>query len=176
MNSFSLNILLSIAHDFGASRLQEFPMSVEIIQRPAFLVVGMGIRTKPQSPEIPALWPKFVARLHEIEGRTEPRVTYGVMRHEPPDTLFYIAGTAVPAGTRAPAGMEIHEVPAASYARFQYPLSRIGEGFGEIFSRLLPSSGYAQAPGFSLERYGESFDPEDRNSMVEILIPVRPRD
>jgi AraC family transcriptional regulator len=173
MDGFSLNVRLSPAHDIGAPRLQEFPMTIEIVQRPAFHVVGMSIRTKPQSPEIPALWPKFVARTQEIEGRTEPRVTYGVMRHEPPDTLLYIAGAAVPAGTRAPVGMEIHEVAAGSYARFQYPLSRIGEGFGEIFSRLLPSSGYVQAPGFSLERYGESFDPQDRESMVEILIPVR---
>jgi AraC family transcriptional regulator len=151
-------------------------MSVEIVQRSVFHVVGMSIRTQPQSPEIPALWPKFVARMQEIEGRTEPKVAYGVMRHEPPSTLLYIAGVAVPAGTRAPAGMEIYEVAAGSYAQFRYPLSRIGEGFGEIFSRLLPSSGYVQAPGFQLERYGESFDPQDRNSMVEILIPVRPRD
>ena len=71
--------------------------------------------------------------------------------------------------------MESREVAAGSYARFQYPLSRLGEGFGEIFNRLLPSSGYVQAPGFMLERYDESFNPADANSLVEILIPVRPR-
>lgn len=150
-------------------------MTIEIVQRPAFHLAGMSIRTKPQSPAIPALWQKFVPRLPEIEGRTEPKLTYGVMRHEPPDALLYVAGVAVPAGARAPAGMEVREVAAGNYARFRYPLGRLGEGFGEIFNRLLPTSGYVQAPGFLLERYDESFDPNDANSMVEILIPVRQR-
>jgi AraC family transcriptional regulator len=150
-------------------------MTLEIVQRPAFTVTGMSILTKPMSPEIPALWPKFVARENEIEGRAEPDVTYGVMRHQPPDALFYMAAVQVPAGMRAPAGMECHEVAAGSYARFRYPLARLGEGFGEIFSRLLPSSGYVQAPGFLLERYDESFDPGNAHSRVEILVPVRPR-
>jgi AraC family transcriptional regulator len=150
-------------------------MSIEIVQRPAFNVTGMSILTKPMSPDIPALWPKFVAREAEIEGRTEPQVAYGVMRHEPPDALFYMAGVAVTEASRAPAGMVSREVAAGSYARFQYPLSRLGEGFGEIFNRLLPSSGFVQARGFLLERYDESFNPADANSLVEILIPVRPR-
>jgi AraC family transcriptional regulator len=148
-------------------------MTIEIVQRPAFNVIGMGILTKPMSPEIPALWPKFVARESEVEGRTEPNATYGVMRPEPPDALFYMAAVAVPAGARVPAGMQSREVAAGSYARFRYPLARLAEGFGEIFERLLPSSGYVQVPGFLLERYDEAFDPGDRNSLVEILIPVR---
>lgn len=149
-------------------------MAIEIVQRPGFIAVGMSIRTKPLSAEIPALWPKFVARLAEIRGRTEPEVTYGVMRHDPPDALFYMAAVAVAAAAGIPRGMESHEVPAGTFARFRYPLARLGEGFGEIFDQLLPSSGYTQAPGFLLERYGESFDPGDANSLVEILIPVRP--
>lgn len=148
-------------------------MSIEIVQRPGFHATGMSILTQPMAPEIPALWPKFVAREAEIEGKTEPAVTYGVMRHEPPGSLLYIAAVAVSAGARPPAGMERHEVAAGSYARFKYPLARLGEGFGEIFDRLLPKSGYVQAPGFLLERYDESFDPKDRNSLVEVLIPVR---
>ena len=148
-------------------------MSLEIVHRPAFTVTGMSIRTKPLSPDIPALWPKFVAREAEIERKLEPAVTYGVMRHEWPDALFYMASVAVPSGASAPAGMESRDVAAGSYARFQYPLARLGEGFGEIFNRRLPSSRYEQAPGYLLERYDESFDPGNRNSIVEIFIPVR---
>jgi AraC family transcriptional regulator len=150
-------------------------MNIKIVQRPAFHVAGMAIRTKPMSPDIPALWPKFVARFPEIQGRTEPDVTYGVMRHEPPDALFYMAGVGVPGETRAPPGMEVCEVEAGSFARFEYPIARLGEGFAEIFDRLLPASGYVQRPGYLLERYGEAFDPHDVNSVVEILIPVRSR-
>jgi AraC family transcriptional regulator len=151
----------------------EVHMTLEIVQRPAFHVAGMSLKTKPMSPEIPALWPKFMARESEIKNRVEPHATYGAMRHEPPDTLLYIACVAVPAGSRAPAGMETYEIAAGNYARFQYPLSRLGEGFGEIFNRLLPASDYVQVPGFLLERYGEAFNPGDPNSLVEILIPVR---
>ena len=150
-------------------------MTLEIVQRPDSHFAGMSILTKPMSPEIPALWPKFVARLPEIQGRVEPKATYGVMRHEPPDALLYMAAVAVRATARAPAGMAILEFAAGAYARFEYPLSRLGEGFGEIFNRLLPASNYLQAPGCLLERYGESFDPQDVSSTVEILIPVRSR-
>ncbi len=148
-------------------------MTPEIIERPAFSVTGITILTKPLSPEIPALWPKFVARESEIEEKTEPSATYGVMRHEPPDSLLYMAGVAVSPDSRRPSGMVTCDVPAGSYARFRYPLARLGQGFCEIFDRLLPSSGYVQAPGFMLERYGETFDPQDPESLVEILIPVR---
>jgi AraC family transcriptional regulator len=147
-------------------------MTIEIVQRPAFHVTGMSLMTKPMSPDIPALWPKFIARVAQIEDGLEAKVTYGVMRHEPPDKLLYVACVAVPQGSRAPAGMETYGIAAGSYARFQYPLSRLGEGFAEIFNQLLPKSGYAQAPGFLLERYDQSFDPGNPNSLVEILIPV----
>lgn len=150
-------------------------MSLDIVQRPVLHVTGMSIRTQPMSPDIPALWPRFAAREAEIAGNVEPAVTYGVMRHEWPETLFYMAAVAVAAGAAAPAGMETREVAAGSFARFAYPLAQLGEGFGEIFNRLLPSSNYEQAPGYLLERYGAAFDPGDRNSLVEILIPVRPR-
>jgi AraC family transcriptional regulator len=150
-------------------------MTLEIVQRAALNVTGMSIRTKPMSPDIPALWPKFVAREVEIEGKLESPVTYGVMRHEWPDTLFYMAAVPVPAGAPVPAGMESREFAAGSFARFRYSFGRLGEGFGEIFNRLLPFSGYEQAPGYLLERYDESFDPRDKNSVVEILVPIRPR-
>ncbi len=150
-------------------------MPIEIIERPAFLVVGLSILTKPMSPQIPALWLRFVARSPEIQGQTELAVSYGIMRQESQDTLLYIAGAAVSPRSVAPVGMEIREVAAGSYARFSYPFGRLGEGFGEIFNRLLPASEYSQAPGFLLERYGKSFDPNNANSIVEILIPVRPR-
>jgi AraC family transcriptional regulator len=150
-------------------------MAIEILQRSAFSIVGMSLRTRPMSPDIPALWPKFVAREDEIEGKTETNVTYGAMLHEPPDSLLYIAAVAVDPGTPAPAGLENRDIPAGTYARFQYPLGRLGEGFAEIFNRLLPSLRYVQAPGFMLERYDEKFCPDNPESLVEIFIPVRAR-
>ena len=148
---------------------------LKTLERPAITVVGFAIRTRPMSPDIPALWPKFVARIDEIENLSEPRVSYGVMRHGSGDMedLHYMAAVAVSNASRIPPGMESLAIPAGTYASFRYPLSGLARGFGEIFGRLLPSSGYVQAPGPYFERYDEAFDPGNPNSEVEIQIPVR---
>jgi len=44
-------------------------MTMKTVDRNALHVVGMTIQTRPLSPEIPALWPKFVARIGEIQGQ-----------------------------------------------------------------------------------------------------------
>lgn len=38
----------------------------QLITRPAFTVVGLLLHTPPMSPEIPALWDKFMPRMGEI--------------------------------------------------------------------------------------------------------------
>lgn len=154
-------------------------MTLRIVERPAQIVVGLQIRTTPMSPEIPALWPKFVPRMDEIGNISEPRVSYGVMRNEaaPAMVLHYMAAVPVSAGGIVPAGMEILELPAGRYAMFSYPLSGLSQGFREIFERLLPSSDHLQIPGQPyFERYGASFDPGNPGSAVEIYLPVRRRD
>jgi AraC family transcriptional regulator len=148
-------------------------MTIKTIERPALTVVCMTIRTKPMSPEIPALWPRFVARIDEITNSAEPRVSYGVMRSEG-DALLYTAAVSVSAANGAPQGMESLVIPAGTYASFRYPLSGLGTGFGDIFNKLLPSSGFVAIAGAPLfERYDEAFDPGNPASTVEICIPVR---
>lgn len=149
-------------------------MSVKTVQRPARTVVGLQIRTKPMSPEIPALWPKFMARVEEITNRTKPYETYGVMRYDA-GTLDYAAAVAVESAGRVPDGMVAIELPAATYAVFSYPLSGLGKGFAEINDRLLPASPYQPVQGYFFEHYDESFDPTNPHSAVGIFIPVRPK-
>ena len=151
-------------------------MSLKIIARAAFTVVGMELVTTPKSPAIPALWPKFVARIDEIGGVREPKVSYGVMLHgESMDVLHYLAAVSVAKPVRVPQGMTMLALPAGTYASFSYPISKLASGFGEIFSRLLPSSDYRQALGPFFERYDEAFDPGNPNSAVEICLPVKSR-
>ena len=66
---------------------------INVLERPALTVVGLAIQTQPMSAEIPALWPKFVARIGEIPAATEPRVSYGVMQYRQgaPAPVFYMA-------------------------------------------------------------------------------------
>lgn len=150
-------------------------MTIQTIERTALTVVGLAIETRPMSPEIPALWPRFMARIDEIENTLEPRVSYGVMRYEPGATpvLHYLAAVSVAKTGRVPQGMTSLTLLAGTYARFAYPFDRLGEGFGEIFDRLLPSSPFVQAEGHFFERYNEAFDPDNPGSVVEIYIPVR---
>jgi AraC family transcriptional regulator len=150
---------------------------INVFERPAFTVIGLAIHTQPRSAEIPALWPKFVARIAEIPDLAETRVTYGVMQFNEGAAapLFYMAAVPVSSGDRIPSGMESLVLAAGTYAVFRYPLSRLGEGFGEIFHRLLPSSDYQQAAGPYFERYDAAFDPDNSASMVEIHLPVRER-
>jgi AraC family transcriptional regulator len=150
-------------------------MSLQIIERPAITVVGLHIVTKPMSPEIPALWPKFVARIDEIANAAEPNVTYGMMWHALGSMveLHYLAAVSVSGPGAVPAGMTRLDVPAGTYASARYPFSGLFKGFGEVFENLLPASGYTQVPGPYFERYDEKFDPRNPSSLVEICLPVR---
>ncbi len=60
------------------------------------------------------------------------------MRHEWPDTLFYMAAVEDPADAPMPAGMESREVAAVSFARFRYSFARLGEVFGEYSIACCP--------------------------------------
>jgi AraC family transcriptional regulator len=149
-------------------------MTLKTVERPVQTVVGLQIRTRPMSPDIPALWPKFVPRIDEIANPAEPNVSYGVMRNDGP-TLEYAATVSVTSASRIPAGMVSIVLPAGTYAFFSYPLSGLGKGFGEIHNQLIPASRFEQGDGPFFERYDEKFDPRNPQSAVEIWIPVRPR-
>lgn len=153
-------------------------MKLTLVDRPAVIVVGLQIRTLPMSPDIPALWPRFVARIPEIAHPAEARVTYGVMRQAAGgmNAFDYLAAVSVAAPGPVPAGMTQLALPAGLYAFFSYPLSGLGAGFGEIFERLLPQSGFVQRLGPFFERYNEDFCPDRPESAVEIYLPVAPKD
>ena len=152
-------------------------MTLKIIERPALTVVGLQIDTRPMSSEIPALWPKFVARSDEVQNAREPKVSYVVMWNGVSmDVLHYLAAVSVAKPARVPKGMTMLTLPAGSYASFSYPISGLAKGFGEIFGRLLPESDYTQAPGPFFERYDETFDPGNPDSLVEICLPVKKKD
>jgi AraC family transcriptional regulator len=153
------------------------PMSLHIVERPAMTVVGLQIRTAPMSPDIPALWPRFMARLSEIAQPAEPGATYGVMQdlRGGKVAMDYMAAVAVKSPCDIPDGMTSLDLPAGTYARFSYPFSGLAAGFGEIFERLMPASDWVQRTGPYFERYGEDFCPDEPASPVEIWLPVKPK-
>lgn len=153
-------------------------MEPKIVHRDPHVVIGMQILTKPMSPEIPELWPRFVNRIPEISPILEPRVSYGVMEMVSGDAggLSYLAGVSVAdSAAPVPEGMTAVNLPGGQYAVFQFPLSEVGSAFDFIFSAWLPRSGFTQAKSPIFERYGEDFDPTDPSSRMEAHIPIRPR-
>jgi len=149
-------------------------MTPSIVAQPALRLVGLQILTRPMSPEIPALWPRFVARLPEIAAPNEPGVTFGAMQHVG-DDLIYLAGVAVAAGAAPPPDMSQVAVPAGDYAVFEFPFGQIGAAYPFIFGTWLPGSGYAQDARPLLERYGSDFCPDQPASPMQVRVPVRPR-
>ena len=149
-------------------------MKSTTVSRPAFSLVGIRIRVKAMSPEIPALWGRFVTRIDEIKHIAEPHVSYGVMDNFDPASgdLDYTAAVSVSATDALPKGMAALVVPAATYAVFDATIPTVGETFSRIYEEWLPKSGCIQGSGPSFERYPESFDPGDRASKFSIYIPV----
>jgi AraC family transcriptional regulator len=149
-----------------------------IVNRPSLAVAGMKILTKPMSPEIPELWPRFVSRIPEIGPILEPNVSYGVMEMIAGESggLSYLAAVSVADSVaHVPHGMTLAKIPAGQYAVFEFPLSEVGAAFGYIYETWLPASGYSQAESPSFERYDENFDPSMPSSRLEAYIPIRPR-
>jgi AraC family transcriptional regulator len=151
-------------------------MEPRILTRPALVVVGMTILTKPMSPEIPQLWPRFMGRISELEPLLEPYVSYGVMETPPgvEGGLSYMAAVSVAdAAAHVPEGMTLATIPGGQYAVFEFPLSGIAAAFDHVFNTWLPASGFVQARSPLFERYGEDFNPADPSSRMEVHMPIR---
>jgi AraC family transcriptional regulator len=145
-----------------------------IVTQPAFEVVGLEIETSPKSPEIPALWGRFAARMSEIADAIDPQIGYGVIARfdRERSRLSYLAGVAVKSAAHPPQGMVMVGIPGGEYAVFESSLTVIGATFDHIFGVWLPQAPYRLGSGPYYERYGETFDPEDPTSLVTIHIPV----
>jgi len=144
----------------------------QLIAKPAFTVVGLLLRTQPMSPEIPALWDKFVPRIGEIPHQPEGHVSYGLMgRFDQATGMFdYMAGNPVTQVDQLPSGMASWDLAANTYAVLETTLAGIGETMDYLFRTWLPVSEYQPVDAPSFERYGEAFSPE--NPVVEIYAPV----
>lgn len=151
-------------------------MQPKIVPQATLRLVGLQIRTKSMSPEIPALWPRFVARMGAIGDVVEARTTYGAMSPIPgvDGGLLYIAAAPVAAGAPVPEGMTAVDVPAGDHAVFEFAFKHIGSVYPFIFETWLPASGHVQRDTPLLERYGREFNPANPMSVMQVRLPVRP--
>jgi len=139
-----------------------------------FTIVGLRIDTKPMAPEIPQLWDQFAPRIGEIKYGAEPQVSYGMMENSSPTMgeMVYMAGISVQKVADVPKGMTFWELPSNTYAVVEATLSTIGQAFDYVYNTWLPASDYQPGQSPFFERYGETFNPAEPNSILSIYIPI----
>jgi AraC family transcriptional regulator len=150
-------------------------MEPEIVTRPAFSVMGMTVRARGGSDEMPALWDKLMGRFHEMTERRGDDA-YGVIDHfdEAEGTMDYTAGYEVAPEQMPPAGMDLLQIPAQTYAVFECTLPTLMDALDRAYSVWLPQSGYKRAAGPEFEFYGQDFSPQNPDSPMTIYIPIEP--
>ena len=150
-------------------------MEPRIVERAAFTVVGMMVRGKAGSDEIPRMWEALNPRVHEIQDRVGEEVAYGISANmdEQSGEFDYIGGFEVGRGGEIPEGMVRFEVPGGTYAIFRTTLPRLGETFLYAYRTWVPQSGHELTGGPDFELYDEKFDPQDPESEFDVYIPIR---
>lgn len=124
-------------------------MHARIVERPAFSVVGMEYFGSAPGDTIGQLWERFIPREHEIAGKHDPEVSYGICAQQPNGEFHYVAGFEVQEGWPVPEGMVRFQVPAQKYAVFTHKgtAPQIAESFQAIYSHLLAERGLEPKAG-----------------------------
>lgn len=139
------------------------------------LIAGFGERyTFDTNHGIPALWRRFVPRMHDVPHAIGP-TTYGVCRHADGDGNFgYIAGVEVSSVRDLPPELEHVEIPPRNYLVFTHRghVSRIRDTVYAIWNDYLPRCAHRAQAAPDFERYGDAFDPVTNEGDVEIWVPV----
>lgn len=151
------------------------PMEPKVIEKEAFTIVGMEWHSQSSEGDIPSMWQRFIPREHEIEGKREPKVSYGIcIPMDECEDFTYVASYEA-YGDHLPEGMARVHVPAQRYAVFTHKgkTESMGETYELIYGKWLPLQGLKVTKGIDFERYDERFHgPESESSEVDIYIPI----
>jgi AraC-like DNA-binding protein/predicted transcriptional regulator YdeE len=173
--------------EFDAAYLENLraqpSLEPEVFEQPALTLVGLTTRFYGVDSEknnvahqLPPLWDAFLARLGEIPD-VVPCTCYGVIRPSDDDAemLSYCAGIAVTRVGDVPEGMQVVNVPGATYARFIHrgPVANLDHTVNYVYGTWLAQSGKQHTYGPDLEIYGSAFHPTSPDSIMEYMIPVR---
>ena len=142
----------------------------QLVNKPAFCVLGIQERINPMAADYRELWSRFEDHFPEVSALASEEAGYGVYFDcGEPGKCDFVAGMHVPADAPTIGGLVAREVPAAEYSVFECPMTGIGPAWGEIFQSWLPSSGREIDDGKpSFER----FCPGCREGRVPVQIFV----
>jgi AraC family transcriptional regulator len=162
-----------------AATQSRLSMQAEPVRKPGFRVAGVsGVFDESSRAQIPALWPRLIARL-PLQGQVGDDASFGVCwPTEGEEGCFrYLAAVPIADDAPAPEGLEVKDVPAQTYLVFRQetdgsPLHpQMQAAVKQIWGERVPKSGFKLANGPDIEAYPPGFEP-DRPSHVEWWIPV----
>lgn len=147
----------------------------DMVRRESFLVMGTVTRRKPGAdrPEtFASIWNGFETHHESIKCHSVDSKYYGVSFSIGPDgSSEYMAGMAVRPVEEIPEGLEVREVPAATYAVFACPVQSIGQTYRYIFGEWRAGCGYETD---DLKPAFEEYPPAtDTSAPVLLHIPIR---
>ncbi|MBN1976762.1 MAG: GyrI-like domain-containing protein [Anaerolineae bacterium] len=149
-------------------------MSPKIVDRDAFKVMGVIGHFASAAEDHTPLWEQDFMLFHDqIKSLSVGEGYYGVYLgadHAKP--LDILAGMVVPSAAGAPAGVQVRELPAATYAVFECLFREIGLTYGYIWDEWLRTSAYGQ----DASKLGFDYYPPattDGSSPMEIWLPVK---
>lgn len=150
-------------------------MQAEIVNKPAFKIVGMKYHGKNEHNDIPQIWGQFIPMIKEIKHQVPQAGVYGAMDNlnEESREFDYLAAVPVKQIADVPEGLVSWEIPEAKYVVVTCTLPTIGKAFDYVYKNWLAQSGYERACGPEFEFYDEDFDPDDENSNMTIYIPIK---
>lgn len=147
-------------------------MECVVKEWPAFTVVGLLYSGRNNAGQIPALWEKLDARIHEIPHR--PGAAFGVIDNFDMEqgSFDYVAGFEAAPDADLPDDVVLKDVPAQRYAVFDTTLADLRDTIDQIYGGWFPTSGFQRGPGPEFELYDAEFDPAEPGSVMQLFIPI----
>lgn len=149
---------------------------IQIIEKPAFSVIGMDWHSARSRGTISELWDRFITRENEIGNKVNPEISYGICIPVIDYEFSYVAGFEANA-EEMPEGMIRTEVPEQTYAVFTHRgrLHAIGHTMSRIYESWLPQNNLQPAPGIDIELYDERFLGTDNDDTeIDLYVPIIP--
>ena len=149
-------------------------MEPKILNRDAIQVMGVIGHFASAAEDHTQLWEKDFMALHDqIKSLSASEGYYGVyLSADHTQPMDILAGMVVQETAGALEGVQVRELPAATYAVFECLFQEIGHTYGYIWDEWLQTSEYEQ----DMTKLGFDYFPPattDGSSPMEIWLPIR---
>ena len=155
-------------------------MEPDIVERPAMTLAGIvGCGIDVTDLDIPGLWERFEGHAESIDHQIEGTgYEVHIQEETSPPMHFCLVGVEVERIEDLPIEVFVKVLPPSTYAVFT---CRLGDsGFGGAFKAAygwVKTSKFTPAYPFDIQVYDEQVKgPDDPESVLEILVPVAPKE